>query len=88
MRSTRPIRRANENDIGTLWTMRRFHHVARCALIECDGDWELRVLIEDAVILSRSCRRGNDAFALGELWKQRMLRDGWQLRDRIVQQHA
>lgn len=67
----------SRNDVGTLWTMRRGDHSARCALMERIGGWELRVVIDGEVLLSERCPRGNAAFALAELWKLRMSDDGW-----------
>jgi hypothetical protein len=65
------------NDVGTLWTMRRLGHSARCALIAFSGDWELRVLVDGEILLAERCPRGAEAFAVAELWKRRMLQQGW-----------
>ena len=67
------------HDVGTLWTMRRLGHRARCALIDRAGDWELRVLADGEVLLTQRCGRGSEAFALAETWKRRMLAQGWHL---------
>ena len=68
---------ATSHDVGTLWTMRRPGHRARCALIDCAGDWELRVLADGEVLLTERCARGSEAFALAETWRRRMLEQGW-----------
>ena len=68
---------ATPHDVGTLWTMRRLGHRARCALIDRAGEWELRVLADGEVLLTERCARGSEAFALAEIWKQRMLNQGW-----------
>jgi len=65
------------NDVGTLWTLRRLGRQARCALMAWPGDWELRVLVDGEILLSERCPRGDEAFALAELWKRRMLEQGW-----------
>jgi hypothetical protein len=65
------------NDVGTLWTMRRSGHGARCALMSCLGEWELRVLVDGDTLLTERCRRGPEAFAVAEVWKRRMLEQGW-----------
>ena len=64
-------------DVGTLWTMRRQEHSARCALLACKGDWELRVIIGGDVVLAERCGRGAEAFRLAEAWKERMAKKGW-----------
>jgi hypothetical protein len=64
-------------DVGTLWTMRRSGHSARCALLASLGRWELRVVVDGATLLAERCPRGAEAFATAELWKRRMLEQGW-----------
>lgn len=71
------MRKDTPNNVGTLWTMRRAEHVARCALMEHLGTWELRVVIDGEMLLAERCPRGSEAFALAERWKRRMRRDGW-----------
>lgn len=71
------MRKDTPNDVGTLWTMRRADHVARCALMEHLGTWELRVVIDGEMLLAERCPRGSEAFALADQWKRRMRRDGW-----------
>ena len=66
------------NDTGTLWSMQRHGHRARCALICRPRGWELRVLVDDTTLISERCERGADAFALAEAFKQRMQDKGWQ----------
>ena len=73
------MRRDMPNDVGTLWSMYRSDHSARCALMERLGNWELRIIIDGEMLLSERCPRGNSAFALAEQWKRRMLDDGWHL---------
>lgn len=65
------------DDVGTLWTLRRSGHTARCALMALVGEWEPRVLVDGHVILAERCPRGAGAFALADLWKRRMVDDGW-----------
>ena len=65
------------NDVGTLWTMRRSGHGARCALMSWFGEWELRVIVDGDTLLTERCPRGAEAFAMADLWKRRMLEQGW-----------
>lgn len=65
------------NDVGTLWTMRRSGHDARCALMAWVGEWELRVVVDGDTLLAERCPRGPEAFAIADLWKRRMLEQGW-----------
>lgn len=69
---------APADDVGTLWTMRRHEHRARCALIARHNNWELRVLVDGAILVSERCDRGAETFALAESMKEKMLRAGWQ----------
>ena len=70
-------RRETSDDVGTLWILRRSGHSARCALMTHVGQWEPCVIVDGSVILAERCPRGGEAFALAELWKRRMLDDGW-----------
>ena len=65
------------SDVGTLWTMRQFAHVARCALMARPGDWELRVIVDGDTVAAERCQRGSETFALADAWKRRMLDEGW-----------
>jgi hypothetical protein len=78
MSSPAPGRREIPDNVGTLWTLRRSEHTARCALMALVGEWEPRVIVDGHVILAERCPRGDQAFALAESWKRRMLHDGWQ----------
>jgi hypothetical protein len=57
--------------------MRRLGCMARCALMAWPTDWELRVLVDDEILLSERCPRGAEAFALADEWRCRMLDQGW-----------
>jgi hypothetical protein len=70
-------RRETPDDVGTLWTLQRSGHKARCALMALVGQWEPRILVDGHIILAERCPRGAGAFALADLWKRRMLADGW-----------
>jgi hypothetical protein len=70
-------RHDGSEDVGTLWTMHRREHTARCALISRRNDWEVRVLMGRDVLLEERCERADEAFSVAELWRTRMLRDGW-----------
>ena len=76
---TRESRQTRETatDVGTLWTMYRFDHRARCALFSRAGKWELRVLVDGLLTLTERCDRGGDTFLLAELWRRRLAEDGW-----------
>lgn len=64
-------------DVGTLWTMRRDHHTARCALFALADDWELRVLVDGEPTLTQRCDRSDHAFAVAEQWKGRLEAQSW-----------
>jgi hypothetical protein len=66
------------DDIGTLWTMRRPEHMARCALMSWPGSLEVRVLVDGDILLSERCDRAVEAFMIAEGWKRRMKDTGWQ----------
>jgi hypothetical protein len=74
---TRPRENAPD-DVGTLWTMRRSERCARCALMTQASEWELRVLVEEDVLLTERCNTAADAFEVAERWRHRMLLRGWQ----------
>jgi len=69
--------RAEPNDVGTLWTMRRLDHQARCALMALPFEWELRVVVDGQELLSERCPRGAEAFRIAEQWRARMIQQGW-----------
>jgi hypothetical protein len=68
---------ATPDDVGTLWTMRRGAHTARCALMARPMRWELRVLVDQETLLSAPCVLPGEAFVLAERWKDRLLEQGW-----------
>ena len=74
---TRIPRRLSANDVGTLWTMARYDLRARCALISNEGDWEVRVVVDDATLFAESCASAELAFGLAERWKALMAERGW-----------
>ena len=77
-RAPRRLQGIRPEDVGTLWTMRRHGHSARCALLIYQGGWELRVIVEGDVVLTQRCRRGAEAFRIADVWKERMAKRGWQ----------
>jgi hypothetical protein len=64
--------------VGTLWTMQRRERTARCALMPWPTDWELRVVVDDAILLTERCGTADEAFAVAERWRHRLLDRGWQ----------
>jgi len=72
------VSRANGHDVGTLWILRRARFAARCALIACSGDWEVRLVIDGEILKTQRCSRGEGAFAIAARWKGRMLEQGWE----------
>jgi hypothetical protein len=68
---------ATPDDIGTLWTVRRFGRQARCALMSWPEGWELRIVVDSDILLAQRCGRGSKAFSLAEEWRNRMLAQGW-----------
>jgi hypothetical protein len=73
----RKSRKDTFEDIGTLWSMHRGDHRARCALLASGSDWELRVLVDGMTVHGESCEGSAAAFALAEKWKQQMIAQGW-----------
>jgi hypothetical protein len=76
-RESRSPHHDGSEDVGTLWTMHRREHTARCALIARRNGWEVRVLMGRDLLLEERCERADEAFSVAELWKTRMLQDGW-----------
>jgi hypothetical protein len=76
--STKRTPERNPEDVGTLWTLRHRGCTARCALLAWRQMWEVRVVVDREILLTERCRRTDDAFALAEEWKRRLLADGWQ----------
>jgi hypothetical protein len=64
-------------DVGTLWTMGRDGYVARCALIWLPCTWELRVLIDDDVLLAERCGTQAEVLAVADAWRSRLGECGW-----------
>jgi hypothetical protein len=64
-------------DVGTLWTMRRDDHTARCALFARADEWEVRVLVDGDTMLRERCARSDQAFAHAETWKGRLAAQSW-----------
>ena len=65
-------------DVGTLWSMRRVEHGARCALLVGRVGWTIRVLVDGDVLLEERCTQADEAFSLAEQWRVRMVSQGWQ----------
>lgn len=66
------------HEYGTVWTLRRSARIARCALRSWPaGTLELRILVDDHLLLTdhRACI--DEAFSLADEWKRRMLEQGW-----------
>jgi hypothetical protein len=79
MRSTENRQReAGPVDIGTLWTMHRVDHAARCALLAGRVGWSVRVLVDGDLLLEERCTQAAEAFTLAEQWRLRMVSQGWQ----------
>ena len=76
-RTRRTSRQDTATDVGTLWTMQRREYSARCALMTGLWGWELLVLVDGETLLAKRCARADEAFALAEQWKHRMLEQGW-----------
>ncbi len=74
---TRRHREDKPSDVGTVWTMKRLDHAARCALLALPEGWELRVLVDGESLLAERCTRADEAFELAARWKRRMLDQGW-----------
>jgi hypothetical protein len=72
------------NDVGTLWILRRNARTARCALMDCQGAWEARVIVDREVVDAERCDRPAEAFAIAERWKARMLEEGWRQIGRVT----
>jgi hypothetical protein len=64
-------------DVGTLWTLERDTHVARCALLWVPHAWELRVLIDDETLLSERCCSQVEVLEVASAWGTRLRAGGW-----------
>ncbi len=64
-------------DVGTLWTLERDTHIARCALAWVPHAWELCVLIDDESLLSERCRNESEVLAVADAWARRLRGRGW-----------
>ena len=76
-RSSAVRRDANVRDIGTLWTLQRGESSARCVLLALSMGLELRVLMDGSILRTEQCERHDEAFALAERWRDRMMDRGW-----------
>jgi hypothetical protein len=77
-RPRRPLRQQGLRlDVGTLWTMGRDGYTAHCALIWLPHTWELRVLIDDDVLLSEQCATQARVLAVADAWRGRLAECGW-----------
>jgi len=77
-RNRKSRQRFEPQDVGTLWTLRREEYTARCHLLSGSPGWELRVVMEQDVLLAKRCRSPIDAFELAEHWRLGLLEHGWQ----------
>lgn len=75
-RNSRP--QFEPQDVGTLWTLRRDEYTARCTLFSWSPDWELRVVMEDDILLAKRCENTADAFELAEHWRRGLIEHGWE----------
>jgi hypothetical protein len=69
----------SRGSLGTLWTLQHDKSTATCLLMSWLRVAEVRVLVKAVsgdTLLSQRCDR-NEAFALAEQWKRRMLHRGW-----------
>lgn len=65
------------DDIGTLWSMYRDDHRARCALMAAAGEWEVRVVVDGMALLTETCDGPSAAFAIAQRWKHLMISQRW-----------
>ena len=77
-RNRKSRQRFEPQDVGTLWTLRREEYTARCTLLSWSPDWELRVVMEQDILLAKRCRSTVDAFELAEHWRRGLLEHGWE----------
>ena len=76
-RSSAPSSNGNLRDIGTLWSLTRGESAARCVLLALPVGLELRVVMDGSILRTEHCERHDQAFALAERWRDRMLDRGW-----------
>lgn len=76
-RRLRSSTRFEPPDVGTLWTMQRREHTARCALLAWPDGWEIRVVVDGEALMSERCARSHEAFSLAETWKARLVDQAW-----------
>ena len=76
-RSSAVSRDGSLRDIGTLWTLTRGESSARCVLLALAVGLEVRVLMDGSILRAERCGRHDQAFALAERWRDRMMDRGW-----------
>jgi hypothetical protein len=64
-------------EVATLWAMERHGHVTHCALIRLLHAWELRVEMDDDLLLFERCRTETELFAIARGWRERLRERGW-----------
>ena len=77
-RERKSRQRFEPQDAGTLWTLRRDEYTARCSLLSWSPDWELRVVMEEDILLAKRCPTTAEAFELAEHWRHGLLEHGWE----------
>jgi hypothetical protein len=76
-RSPATARDKVQHDVGTLWTMERGESTARCVLRSMSDGLELRVLMDGTILKFERCDHYDEAFALAERWRGRLMDRGW-----------
>ena len=76
-RAAAPDRDRVQRDIGTPWMLKRGESTARCVLLALADGLELQVLMDGDLLRAERCERYEQAFALADRWRTRMMDRGW-----------
>jgi hypothetical protein len=60
-----------------LWTLVRDIHYMRCSLRRLSTEYETRLLLDDRLVLTRTCASRSELVSLAERWRDRLNSAGW-----------
>ena len=70
--------RLESYDAEVLWALSHQAGSARCLLVFQPTAWRLVLQIEENSLQTQCCCRAEDALAMAESWKSRLMALGWQ----------
>ena len=69
--------RFDNHEMEILWSLRHQAGSARCALVSLHDGWRLVLMIDENALQTECCCRVDDAIAVAESWKSRLIALGW-----------